>query len=112
IAAFQRFEIAFKPLADDRVARFLQHLASEARPLQHGWHVQDRVLRTTPTARVLGTQHFVDLEQRQYREAKGIFHARTPVAVELAAEDAQGVGGSLVAIPAEADIEQIDAEWP
>ena len=54
----------------------------------------------------------VGLEQRQYGEAEGVLHARSPVAVELAAEDAQGVGGGLIAIPAESDVEQVDAERP
>ena len=52
----------------------------------------------------------VGFEQREHGKAEGVFHARSPEAVELAPEDAQGVGGGLVAIPAEADIEQVDAE--
>src|SRR5579864_7802868 len=91
VAAFQWVEVAVEPLADDRVAGLLQNLASEARPLEHSGNVQDGVLGAAATARVCGTQRFVGFEQCQGREAEGVFHARSPVAVELAPKDAQAL---------------------
>ena len=89
-----------------------QDLAAEAGPLENRRHVQDGVLGAAPAARVLGAQGLVGFEQRQDGEAEGVLHARSPVAVELAAEDAQGVGGGLIAIPAQAGVQQVDAERP
>ena len=59
--------------------------------------------RTAPAARIGRAQHLVGLEQRQQSEAERVLHARAPEAVELAAEDAQRVGGRLIAIPAETE---------
>ena len=108
----ESLKIPFKPLADDRVAGFLQQLSAEARPLQHCGHVQDRVLSAATSARVLGTHGLVRLEKCQHREAEGILHARSPVAVELPPKDAQRVGGGLIAVPAQSDVQQVDAKRP
>ena len=108
----QVVEVAVEPVANDRVARALEDLTAKGSPLEHRRHVQDGVLGIPSQARVGGAHRLVGLEQREHGEAEGVLHAWSPEAVELPAEDAQGVGGGLVAIPAQADVEQVDAEWP
>jgi hypothetical protein len=56
------------------------------------------------------THRFVGLEQRHQSQPKRVLHTRTPESIELTLEDAQGVADSLIAIPAEPDVEQIHTE--
>ena len=62
--------------------------------------------------RILGAQRLVSLEEREDGESERVLHARAPKSIELTLEDPQGVGGSLISVPAEANVEQIDAKWP
>ena len=56
------------------------------------------------------TDRLVGLEQSHECEPKRVFHARSPEGVELALEDAQRVADGLVAIPAQANIQQVHPE--
>ena len=52
----------------------------------------------------------VGLVEGEQGEAEGVLHPRAPEAVELPPEDRQGVGHRLVAVPAQADVQQVQAE--
>ena len=60
--------------------------------------------------RVVAADCLVCLEQGHECHAEGILHARSPEGVELAPEDAQGIADGLVAVPAEPNVEQVQAE--
>jgi hypothetical protein len=112
LARIERVEIALEPVTDHRVTRPLQDILTEPSSLENGRHFQDGVLGVASETRVLSAQVLVGFEKRQHREAECVLHARAPEAIELATEDAQRVGGSLIPIPAHAGVQQVDAEGP
>jgi hypothetical protein len=73
-------------------------------------HLEDRVLRAPACDRVNVADRLVGFEQGHEREAKCVLHPRAPECIELALEDAQRVPHGLIAVPAQADVEQVHAE--
>src|SRR5262249_18771828 len=110
VPAFEWLKVAVEPLPDYRIARLLEQLPAEARPLQHGRYVENRGLRAAPGARVFGAERFVGFEQCKRREPKGILHARTPVPIEFPSENSKRVCCGLITVPAEANVQQVYGE--
>ncbi|MBI4493720.1 MAG: hypothetical protein HY690_13090 [Chloroflexi bacterium] len=102
-------EVAGPPGPDHRIADALQHAAAEGRVDEHGRDLQDGVLAST-SFRGLDTEGLIGLVQGEQREAEGVLHAGSPEAVELAAEDGQGVGHRLVALAEQHRVQQVEAE--
>jgi hypothetical protein len=68
------------------------------------------VLQAAPGDRVSPANRLVGLEQGHESEAKGVLHARPPEGVELPPEDTQSITDRLIAIPAQANIQEVHAE--
>ena len=110
MAQLQRLEVAAEPVPDRRVGGPLEHAVPKPRNAEQVGHFEHRVLRSTPMDGVRPTDRLVGLEQGHEREPKGVLHARPPEGVELPLEDAQRVADCLIAIPAQANIQEVHAE--
>src|SRR5438876_5245480 len=105
----EMIEVAGPPSLDDGVRNGLQQAASECRVGEDSRHLKNRVLSAS-TGGILSTDRLIHLEEGEQCEAKRILHPWTPEAVELAPEDRKCIGHSLVAIPAQPDIQQVQSE--
>ena len=85
---------------------------AEGLVLEHPRHLEDGVLAVAAAGRIVAAQPGVDVEQQQEGEAEDELHARAPELIELVAEEQQRVFDEPIAVPAEAGVEQVEAERP
>jgi hypothetical protein len=92
------------------IADSFQDLLAEAAAGQQRRHLEQGVLGGPAALGIVVAERLVGLEQRHQGKAEGVLHAGPPECVELATDNAQSVADGLIAVPAEADVEQVEAE--